>query len=73
VSEYPVLTVRIPPATKRQLEALSARRRVPQWQLVDEALRALLGALPAAERSTLARARSRPNLRQFPADEDAES
>jgi hypothetical protein len=50
VSKYPPVTVRIPPMSKDQLEALSTLRAVPMWRLVDEAVRALVNALPEAER-----------------------
>jgi hypothetical protein len=54
VSKYPPLTVRIPPATKHQLEALSALRRVPMWQLVNAAMLAYVEQLPEFERRLLA-------------------
>jgi hypothetical protein len=54
VSKYPPLTVRIPPATKHKLEALSAFRRVPMWELVDAALLAYFSALPDGDRRLLA-------------------
>jgi hypothetical protein len=54
VSQYPQLTVRIPPATKHQLEALSALRGVPIWKLVDTAALAYLEQLPDADRRLLA-------------------
>lgn len=53
VSKYPPLTVRIPPATKHKLEALSALRRVPMWKLVDAAALAYFEQLPDAERRLL--------------------
>lgn len=53
VSKYPPLTVRIPPVTKHKLEALSALRRLPMWQLVDAAVLAYLERLPDAERRLL--------------------
>jgi hypothetical protein len=54
VSKYPPLTVRIPPATKHKLEALSALRRIPMWRLVDAAALAYFETLPDAERRLLA-------------------
>ena len=73
VTAYPALLVKIPPRTKRMLEALSVSRQQPQWALVDEAIRALVARLPAAERKHIERSRSRPGggtpgrakLRQF--------
>jgi hypothetical protein len=50
VSEYPALTVRLPRATKDQLASLSAIRRVPVWQLIDELVRTHLDQLPETER-----------------------
>jgi predicted DNA-binding protein len=54
VSQYPPLTVRIPPETKHQLEALSVLRQTPMWSLVDESVRAYIEQLPDAERRLLA-------------------
>lgn len=50
VSEYPSLTVRIPRITHRSLHSLSALKHVPVWRLVDSAVSAYLGELPANER-----------------------
>jgi hypothetical protein len=66
VSEYPSLLVRIPKATKRQLQALSAIRRVPQWTLVDQAILKYIDTLPEDERQQIDQSRSRRRpLRQF--------
>ena len=54
VSDYPQLTVRIPPDTKHRLEALSALRGVPLWQLIDASVLAFVDQLPDAERKLLA-------------------
>ena len=54
VSGYPRVTVRLPPATKDTLSALSALRRVPVWKLIDLAVRAYVKTLPAAERRVVA-------------------
>jgi hypothetical protein len=54
VSGYPQLTVRIPPDTKHRLEALSALRGVPLWQLIDAAVIAFVDQLPDGERKLLA-------------------
>lgn len=50
VSQYPTLTVRIPPATKHRLEALAVLRRQPIWKLIDGAVLAYLDQLPNSER-----------------------
>jgi hypothetical protein len=48
------LTIRIPKATKNQLEALSTRRGVPVWKIVDSAVLEFVARLPDAERRILA-------------------
>jgi hypothetical protein len=53
VSKYAQVTVRLPPATRHQLQALSVLRGVPVWQLVDQAVLALIEQLPAAEQKLL--------------------
>lgn len=65
VSKYPQLTIRIPPASKHQLEALSVLRAAPMWALIDEGIQALVNALPDAERRLVVqmaarRGRARP-------------
>lgn len=50
VSKYPPLTVRIPPDTKDQLEALSAIRARTLWDLVNEAILGLIKSLPSGDR-----------------------
>ena len=65
VSRYPQLTIRIPPESKHQLEALSVLRALPMWRLLDDAIHGLVDALPAAERRLIVdmaarRARARP-------------
>jgi hypothetical protein len=65
VSEYPILLVRIPRKTKRMLESLSVLRRISQWALVDEAIRAFVERLPEEERQQIERSRGRRGLRQF--------
>jgi hypothetical protein len=52
-SQYPQLTVRIPPATRNALHSLSTLRRVPVWKLVDQAVLALVEQLPESERKLL--------------------
>jgi hypothetical protein len=53
VSDYPRLTIRLPRVTKNQLEALSTLRRVPVWELVDQAVKAYIEQLPNDERKPL--------------------
>jgi hypothetical protein len=65
VSKYPQLTVRIPAASKDQLEALSTLKAVPMWRLIDDAVRTLIETLPDAERRLVLqmaahRSRARP-------------
>jgi len=45
VSEYPAVMVRLPAATVANLKALAIVRGVPQWQIVDEAISAYVGAV----------------------------
>src|SRR5438552_18562739 len=53
VSDYPRLTVRLPRATKNQLEALSTLRGVPVWELVNLAALAYIESLPDNQRNPL--------------------
>ena len=62
VSKYPALTVRIPPAAKHKLEALSVLRRVPMWQLVEAAILAYVDSLPESDRRLLAQFSARRDL-----------
>ena len=52
-SRYPQLTVRLPPATKHQLHALSVLRRTPIWVLLDQAVTEMIDGLPDGERKLL--------------------
>lgn len=49
-SEYPKLTLRVPPHTKRQLEALSTLRGQPIWRIITEMTTEFVGKLPDGER-----------------------
>jgi hypothetical protein len=49
-SEYPKLTLRVPPETKRHLEALATLRGKPMWRIVAEMTAEHLGTLPEGER-----------------------
>lgn len=61
VSGYPRVTVRLPPATKDTLAALSALRRVPVWKLLDMTVWAYVAALPADERRLVAQFTAKMN------------
>ena len=52
-SEYPKLTVRVPPETKRHLEALATLRGQPIWRIITEITAAHVGTLPEGERRAL--------------------
>lgn len=53
-SAYPMLTVRLPPATKATLKALALQQDAPLWQVVERAVVAYVATLPAADRRLLA-------------------
>jgi hypothetical protein len=50
VTDYPQLSVRLPPSAVRRLQALAAVSRQPQWRIVTDAIQCLLDGLPDAER-----------------------
>lgn len=52
-SGYPMLTVRLPPATKATLKALALQQTVPLWRVVEQAVAAYVATLPADERRLL--------------------
>jgi hypothetical protein len=49
-SDYPKLTLRVPPHTKRQLEALSTLRGQPLWRIIVEMTDTHMAGLPDGER-----------------------
>jgi hypothetical protein len=53
VSDYRVLTIRLPRATRQQLQGLSVLKDTPIWKLVDTAVSVYVAALPADERRLL--------------------
>jgi hypothetical protein len=59
VSDYPRLTIRLPVVTKRLLETVSTLRKVPVWQLVDQAVLSYVETLPADERRVITQFASR--------------
>ncbi len=59
VSEYPHVMIRLPHRTKDTLDALSGITGLPVWQLVDRAITAYVGQLPAAEQKLVADVRAR--------------
>jgi predicted DNA-binding protein len=46
-SQYPRVTLRLPPETLQDLDAISRAVGRPQWQIVYEAVRAFVGTGPA--------------------------
>jgi hypothetical protein len=50
VKDYPQVSLRIPPAQKSQLYALSILRSKPQWRVLVDALDCLMRELPDPER-----------------------
>jgi predicted NAD/FAD-binding protein len=61
VSDYALLAVRLPQATRGQLHGLSVLKRTPVWKLVDEACTAYFAALPADERRMVAQFAAKRN------------
>jgi predicted DNA-binding protein len=53
VSNYPQLTVRLPPETKARLNTLSLLTGTPIWQIIDRAIDAYVQHLPESERALL--------------------
>ena len=53
VSDYRVVTIRLPRATRQQLQGLSVLKDTPIWKLVDTAVSLYVAALPADERRLL--------------------
>lgn len=53
VSDYPQVSLRLPPVWKSQLEALSTLRNKPQWRVLMDAIQCLLDNLSDAERRML--------------------
>ena len=53
VSQYKKLTVYMEPALKAQLHAAAAILGIPAWQVVGDAVRGYLDAMPKADREAL--------------------
>jgi predicted DNA-binding protein len=50
VSDYPQVSLRIPPTLKSQLYALSILRSKPQWRILIEALECVMRELPESDK-----------------------
>jgi len=50
VKDYPQLSVRVPPAVKVRVEALSSVRQTSQWHIITDAIECYFRDLPADER-----------------------
>jgi hypothetical protein len=55
VKDYPQVSLRIPPAFKSQLHAISVLRAKPQWRVLIDALELLVRELTVAEKRRLRR------------------
>jgi hypothetical protein len=53
VSDYPQLSVRVPPEMKLKLDALSRIQSKPQWRIMFESLEYLIRSLPESDRRKL--------------------
>ena len=53
VTDYPQLSVRLPPAAVRQLRAMVAVSRRPQWRIVADAIQCLVEQLSDADRQKM--------------------
>jgi predicted DNA-binding protein len=53
VSNYPQLTIRLPPDTKAKLNTLSLLTATPIWRVIDRAIDAYVQHLPDSERTLL--------------------
>jgi predicted DNA-binding protein len=60
VRDYPQLSVRVPPATKLRLGALSVMQSKPQWRIVLESIECLIGSLSASDQRMLNELIKRP-------------
>ena len=59
VSDYPQLSLRVPPEMKRKLEVLSMLQSKPQWRIVFEAVEYFIRSLPESEQGMVQAALSR--------------
>jgi hypothetical protein len=53
VSEYPQLSVRVPPDMKLKLGALSVLQSKPQWRIMLESMDCFIRSLPESEQRML--------------------
>jgi hypothetical protein len=53
VKDYPQVSLRIPPALKSQLLALSIMQSKPQWRILVDAIECLVRGLSESERRRL--------------------
>jgi hypothetical protein len=53
--DYPALTVRVPPETRRLLRALCVRRGVPTWIMIRQLILCFVRDLPPYERRRVMR------------------
>ena len=49
MTDYPQLSIRLPPEMKRKLEALSTLQSKPQWRIVFESIEYFIRSLPESE------------------------
>jgi predicted transcriptional regulator len=59
VSEYPQISIRVPPEVERLLKALCDATSETQWRVVGRALMTYADKLPPSARSAIAEARDR--------------
>ena len=53
VADYPRISVRVPPAVRQTLCAVSGVRGQPQWRVLIAALRAYVDSLPSSEQRSI--------------------
>jgi hypothetical protein len=53
VSEYPQLSVRLPPVMKLKLGALSLLQSKPQWRIMFESIECFISTLPESQQRKL--------------------
>ena len=60
VSDYPQLSVRLPPDVKLKLDALSMLQSQPQWRIMLESIECFIRALPEPKQRKLQELITRP-------------
>ena len=53
VADYPQISVRVPPAVRKTLNAVSAVHGQPHWRVMMEALQNYVESLPSSERRSV--------------------